>query len=77
MSSCPRTSPAVKIAHAMAEGYLLFLSKPSGYVLVEREGEPPPPGGELEEGGEQLQILKIGPSPIPGDRRRCAFSEPA
>ncbi len=60
----------------MADGYLLFLSRPSGYVLVERDGEPPAPGSELEHGEERLRILKVGPSPIPGDRRRCVFAEP-
>jgi hypothetical protein len=60
----------------MAEGYLLFLSKPTGYVLVERDGDPPAAGAELEEGEDTVRILKVGPSPIPGDRRRCAFSEP-
>ena len=61
----------------MAEGFLLFLSKPTGYVLVERDGDPPPAGAQLEVGEDTVRVLKVGPSPIPGDRRRCAFSEPA
>jgi hypothetical protein len=60
----------------MAEGFLLFLSKPTGYVLVERDGDPPAAGAELVEGEDTVRILKVGPSPIAGDRRRCAFCEP-
>jgi hypothetical protein len=60
----------------MADGYLLFISRPTGYVLVERGGEPPALGTELENGEETVRVLKVGPSPIPGDRRRCVYSEP-
>jgi hypothetical protein len=62
----------------MAEsGYLLYVSKPTGYELVEREGEPPAVGTELEEDGVRLRVSKLGPSPLPGDRRRCAFTQAA
>ena len=60
----------------MGDGYVLFLSKPTGYVLVEREGDPPALGAEVENGEDTVRILKVGPSPIPGDRRPCAYSEP-
>jgi hypothetical protein len=54
--------------------YLLFVSKPSGYELVERDGEPPSPGTEveLEEGG-RFTVSKLGPSPLPDDGRACAY----
>ena len=61
----------------MADGYLLFLSKPTGYMLVERDGDPPAPGAEVTEGEDSVRVLKVGPSPIPGDPRRCVYSEPA
>jgi hypothetical protein len=61
----------------VADGYVLFLSTPTGYVLVERDGEPPAPGSEVEADGGSVRILKVGPSPIPGDPRRCVYSEPA
>jgi hypothetical protein len=61
----------------VADGYVLFLSKPTGYVLVDREGEPPAIGSEVEANGGSVRVLKIGPSPIPGDERRCVYSEPA
>jgi len=54
--------------------HLLFLSKPSGYELVEREGDAPEPGTELElEEGVRYTVTKIGPSPLPEDGRTCAY----
>ena len=55
------------------ETYLVFLSKPTGYELREREGEPPAPGSTVEENGARLTVLKIAPSPLPGDSRLCAY----
>ena len=64
----------------MADGkYLLFISKPSGYELVEREGEPPAVGSEVEldEGaGARFVVSKIAPSPLPQDDRPCAYLQP-
>ncbi len=59
----------------MAEGerYLLFVWKPSGYELVEREGEPPAVGSEVEVEEKQLRVTKVAVSPLPGDRRACAY----
>jgi hypothetical protein len=54
-----------------ARGYLLFVWSPSGYSLREHDGEPPRVGDELEDG---LVVTKIGPSPVPGDTRPCAYS---
>jgi hypothetical protein len=54
--------------------HLLFVWKPSGYVLEERHGEPPRVGSEIElDGGERQLVSKIGPSPLPGDSRPCAY----
>jgi hypothetical protein len=62
-----------------AEGkYLLFVSKPSGYELVERDGEPPAPGAEVElEEGVRFTVSKLGPSPLPDDGRPCAYLQAA
>ena len=58
----------------MADGYLLFVWRPSGYVLEEREGESPDVGAEVEvDGGAPQRVSKIGPSPLPGDDRRCVY----
>lgn len=58
----------------MAEsGYVVFVWKTSGYELQEREGEPPRLGDVVEENGTPLVVTKVGPSPLPGDPRRCVF----
>jgi hypothetical protein len=65
----------------MADGkYLLFISRPTGYELAEREGEPPEVGSEVEldEGtGGRFIVSKIAPSPLPQDERPCAYLQPA
>ncbi len=53
--------------------HLLFVWKPSGYELVEQEGDPPALGTQVEVEGKQLRVTKLGPSPLPGDRRMCAY----
>jgi hypothetical protein len=53
--------------------HLLFVWKPSGYELIERSGDPPPVGSEVERDGETLHVAKIASSPLPGDKRLCAY----
>jgi hypothetical protein len=55
--------------------YLLFVWSPSGWTLRQREGEPPAVGATVEDGEVTLRVSKIGPSPLPGDRRRCAYTQ--
>ena len=55
--------------------HLVFVSKPSGYELREREGEPPAVGSEVEEDATRARVTKIAPSPLPGDPRLCAYSQ--
>ena len=62
---------------AVAEGHLVFVWKPSGYELREREGEAPERGAEVEEDGATMRVTKVGASPLPGDSRRCVFVMPA
>jgi len=54
--------------------YLLFVWSPSGYRLRELHGELPHVGQELEEDGRTIVVSKIGTSPLPDDRRPCAYS---
>jgi hypothetical protein len=54
--------------------YLVFVWKSSGYELHERRGEPPAVGAEIEQGETRLRVSKIGPSPLPGDPRPCAYT---
>ena len=58
----------------MTSGHLLFVSKPSGYELLERAGDPPAHGAEVElEEGARYTVAKLGPSPLPDDARPCAY----
>jgi hypothetical protein len=57
-------------------GYLLFVSKPTGYELRERQGDPPAIGDVVEEEDGRLRVSKLAPSPLPGDTRRCAYLQP-
>lgn len=62
----------------MADTHLLFVTKPSGYELVERAGDPPAPGSEVElEEGIRFTVSKLGPSPLPDDARPCAYLQTA
>ena len=59
------------------DGHLLFVWKPTGYELHEAPGEVPEPGTRLEPDGETTYVVsKVGPSPRPGDSRRCAYLQP-
>lgn len=54
--------------------HLLFVCKPSGYELLERDGDPPEVGDEVElEGGVRQTVLKVASSPLPQDTRPCAY----
>ena len=56
--------------------YLVFVWRPSGYELRERDGDPPSVGEELEEDGTRMSVVKVATSPLPGDGRRCAYLQP-
>lgn len=58
----------------MAGKHLLFVSRPTGYELAEREGEPPAPGEEIELDGEgSFVVVKVAASPLPQDDRPCVY----
>ena len=56
-------------------GHLLFVWGPAGYELLSRAGDPPPVGSEVGTSGGLRVVTKVGRSPLPGDRRPCAFLE--
>ena len=56
-----------------SQKHLLFVWKPSGYELLERDGEPPAVGSAVDLDDRTERVTKIGPSPLPGDRRPCAY----
>jgi len=58
-------------------GHVLFVASTAGYRLLDRDGVPPARGDALvlDGAGAVAVVLRLGPSPLPGDRRRCAFVE--
>lgn len=72
------TEPAAPAAPAeieLAASHVLFLADAAGYRLLQRDGPPPARGDALVLEGLGFQVVRLGPSPLPGDRRRCAFVE--
>ena len=57
----------------MGSEHLVFVWRPSGYELREREGELPAVGDEIEQDGTRLLVTKIAPSPLPRDTRMCVY----
>lgn len=65
-------------APPVATAHVLFVPSPAGYELLEREGQPPSPGDEVElEDGRTLVVAKVARAPLPGDSRPCAYLEAA
>ena len=56
-------------------GHLLFVWSAAGWTLQQRHGDAPAPGSTVEAGETLLHVRKVGPSPLPGDKRRCAYTE--
>ena len=56
-------------------GWLAFIPSPHGYALVPQAGPVPAPGEVLELDGTPFRVVRRAPSPLPGDRRRCAVVE--
>jgi hypothetical protein len=56
--------------------HLLFVPTPSGYLLLQRAGEAPAPGQQLvlpEAPNARLYVSKLARSPLPLDKRICAY----
>jgi hypothetical protein len=64
-------------AESEAAPYLLFVSTSSGYRLVERYGAPPTAFDHIEmpEHEGVFRVTKLALSPLPHDRRVCAYLE--
>jgi septal ring factor EnvC (AmiA/AmiB activator) len=52
---------------------LLLFMPGAAYRLVEIEHEPVSAGNVLDVEGETYMVSRTGPSPLPGDSRRCAY----
>ncbi|MGH3050492.1 MAG: hypothetical protein ACRDLK_10060, partial [Gaiellaceae bacterium] len=72
-----RTEAAAAAATHGRPQHLRFLPASGGYQLVEVDGPAPSPG-ELIDLGSGLAgcVAKVAASPLPNDRRRCAYILP-
>jgi hypothetical protein len=61
----------------LADKHLLFVTKSTGYELVERDGDPPALGESVEVEDLSFTVIKVGPSPLPQDERACAYLQTA
>lgn len=57
---------------AVPATHLLLFPTSDGYVLAERSGEAPGAGAAVD---GRFAVTRVGPSPLPLDRRRCAYLE--
>lgn len=71
--SDPVQSPAPELESAT---HLLYVAR-DGWQLVERDGPAPLLDAAVEVDGEALVVMRVGRSPLPGDRRACAYLESA
>lgn len=46
------------------------------YTLRAADGPAPPAGSSVDVDGQSFRVTRVGRSPLPGDRRPCAFLEP-
>jgi len=53
-----------------------LLCRPTGYSIDEVDEPPPAPGSAVVIGGRQFDVVRLGPSPFPGDPRRCVILAP-
>ncbi len=59
-------------AHAAAPaGWVAFVASAHGYRLLDGSGPIPARGATIELEGAPHRVEKVGPSPLPGDARRC------
>ncbi len=72
-----RADPALPPApEPEAPTHLLYIAR-DGWRLVQHDGPVPPLDSPVDVDGEVLVVTRIGRSPLPGDRRACAYLEPA
>ena len=67
-------APGQAAGATAVDGHLLYVSD-GGYRIVERPGESQPVGALVELDGITYTVTRVGRSPLPGDRRPCAYLE--
>jgi hypothetical protein len=66
----PAEAPA---AVGVERGWVAFVASPHGYRLLDGPGPLPAVGATILLDGAPHRVGKVGPSPLPGDSRRCAY----
>ena len=66
---------AVAAEPSAAHAHVVF-APGDRYRLLERDGPAPVVGADIEVDGAACRVLRLGASPLPGDRRPCVFVEP-
>jgi hypothetical protein len=71
----PQPQPQTEPAPAVDSRHLLFVPAADGYDLLDRDGAVPALDAVLELDGRRLRVVRVGSSPLPRDRARCAYLE--
>jgi hypothetical protein len=72
--STPEQPTARPVAAAVdLDTCVLFVPTPDGYRLVQLDASPPAAGERVELEGAAFDVVRLGPSPLPGDERRCVY----
>jgi hypothetical protein len=66
-----RRLDGTSVHHAAA--HTRFVPGAEGYEIVEADGPPPRAGDPVEAGDARFRVLRVGRSPLPFDRRPCAY----
>jgi chromosome segregation ATPase len=69
--------PAPPPVEEPRRAHVVFLPGAEGYALEARPGPAPDVGSEEELDGLRFRVTRIGRSPLPADKRQCAFLEAA
>ena len=76
VSASPEPPRAPARSPLQPQEFVLFVPTPAGYRLTVADGPVPERGELLGVEEEWYRVLRVGPSPLPGDRRPCVFLEP-
>ena len=69
----PEHRPAA--APEQSTAFVLFVPTPAGYRVATPEGVVPARGERLRVEERWYRVVRLGPSPLPGDDSRCVFLE--
>ena len=69
-----RLEAAATDAPARELAYVVYLASPTGYRLATVFGRLPLTGDQIVDDDVTAEVLRVGASPLPGDRRPCVFA---